>query len=79
MSLQQTIPSGRSEQRTIPWQRVLALSASFSYDTFGRMTSDGLAGTSISYNHLDLPSKIASNGTNEVNYCNLADGNKTGA
>ena len=57
-----------------------ARSASFSYDTFGRMTSDGLAGTAITYNHLDLPRKISgAGGTTKANYCYLADGTKVSA
>lgn len=52
----------------------------FSYDTKGRMTSDGLASTSISYNVLDLPRKITSNnGDVLVNYSYLADGSKVEA
>ena len=44
------------------------------------MTSDGLAGTAITYNHLDLPRKISvAGGTTKANYCYLADGTKVSA
>lgn len=35
----------------------------FTHDPYGRMTSDGLSGAQISYNHLNLPAKITK-GTN---------------
>ena len=47
---------------------------SFSHDALGRMTSDGLAGTTIAYNHLDKPRIISKNHVNSGNYSYLADG-----
>ena len=44
------------------------------HDNLGRMTSDGLSGTQIQYNYLDLPSKISQNGAVLVKYTYLADG-----
>ena len=53
---------------------------SFTHDSFGRMTSDGIEGTDICYNHLDLPRKISvAGGTTKANYCYLADGTKVSA
>ena len=43
------------------------------------MTSDGLSGTSIEYNHLDLPRKIIGNGGISVEYSYLSDGSKSKA
>ena len=43
-------------------------SAAFSYDNHGRMTSDGLKGTSFQYNTMDLVTKICSGATTLVNY-----------
>ena len=44
------------------------------------MTSDGIEGTDICYNHLDLPRKISvAGGTTKANYCYLADGTKVSA
>ena len=48
----------------------------FSHDTHGRMTSDGMAGTVITYNHLDRPAVIRSGGGVLVRYSHLADGTK---
>lgn len=47
---------------------------SFSHDALGRMTSDGLAGTTIAYNHFDKPRIISKNHVNSGNYSYLADG-----
>ena len=49
---------------------------SFTYDNFGRMTSDGLSGQTIEYNDLDLVRNIKRNDTTLVNYSYLADGTK---
>lgn len=49
---------------------------SFTYDNFGRMTSDGLSGQTIEYNDLDLIKNIKRNDTTLVNYSYLADGTK---
>ena len=52
----------------------------FTYDTMGRMTSDGLAGTGITYNRMGLPAKISgSGGSVLVKYAYLSDGMKSGA
>ena len=51
-------------------------SAAFSYDNHGRMTSDGLKGTSFQYNTMDLVAKICSGATTLVNYSYLWNGVK---
>lgn len=48
----------------------------FVHDNMGRMTSDGLDGIQISYNHMDLPAIVSSNGSVLANYSYLADGTK---
>ena len=46
----------------------------------GRMTYDGLAGTTITYNRLGLPAKISGPGGSVLaKYAYLSDGMKTGA
>ena len=52
---------------------------SFTHDVLGRMTADGHSGTSIEYNHLDLPRKIIGNGGISVDYSYLSDGSKSKA
>jgi RHS repeat-associated protein len=52
---------------------------SFTHDTYGRMTTDGLSGSTIGYNHMDLPAKISQNGSDLVKYSYLADGSKSKA
>ncbi len=52
---------------------------SFTHDVLGRMTADGHSGTSIEYNHLDLPRKIIGNGGISVEYSYLSDGSKSKA
>ncbi len=49
----------------------------FAHDGMGRMTSDGHSGTAISYNMIDLPSKITKSDVSVVKYSYLADGRKT--
>ena len=51
-------------------------SAAFSYDNHGRMTSDGLKGTSFQYNAMDLVTKICSGASTLVNYSYLWNGVK---
>ena len=51
----------------------------FTYDNLGRMTSDGLAGQTFSYNSLDLVGNVSRGGATLVNYFYLADGTKTRA
>ncbi|MBQ7709481.1 MAG: hypothetical protein IJT74_06145 [Bacteroidales bacterium] len=52
----------------------------FQHDNLGRITTDGKAGVTLSYNCLDLPRKIsASSGGVLVNYSYLADGSKAEA
>ena len=48
----------------------------FAHDNMGRMTSDGHSGTAISYNMIDLPSKITKSDGSVVKYSYLADGRK---
>ena len=58
---------------------VASVSSQYAYDSFGRMTSDGIEGTDICYNHLDLPRKISvAGGITKANYCYLADGDYFG-
>lgn len=52
---------------------------SFTHDVLGRMTADGHSGTSIEYNHLDLPRKIIGNGGISVEYSYLSGGSKSKA
>ena len=78
--------SAYTETRSYSGDRLTAITrsgsqpVSFTHDSFGRMTSDGLEGTDICYNHLDLPRKISvAGGTIKANYCYLADGTKVSA
>ena len=61
---------------TIPSSQTIS---EFSYDNLGRMTSDGLAGQTFSYNSLDLVGNVSRGGATLVNYFYLADGTKTRA
>ena len=51
----------------------------FTYDSFGRMISDGLNDTQMEYNFLNLVRKVSSDSTVLVNYFYLADGTKLSA
>ena len=43
------------------------------------MTFDGLSGSTISYNYLNLPAKISQSGNDLAKYSYLANGNKSKA
>ena len=51
----------------------------FTYDSFGRMISDGLNDTQMEYNFLNLVRKVSRDSTVLVNYSYLADGTKLSA
>ena len=53
--------------------------ARFTYDNLGRMTYDGLAGQSMTYNDFDLLGKVEKDGSTLVNYSYLSDGTKLSA
>ena len=52
---------------------------SFTYDTNGNMTRDGLAGLDIEYNERNLTRRVSSGGTTLAEYEHLADGTKLSA
>ena len=43
------------------------------------MTTDGLSGSTIGYNHMDLPAKISQSGSDLAKYSYLANGSKSKA
>ena len=48
--------------------------ASFSHDAGGNTTTDGRAGLTFTYNHLNLPDTVTSGNTQTATYHWLADG-----
>lgn len=52
---------------------------SFAHDSFARMTEDGEAGLSVTYNVFDLPENISRGDTVKVRYAYLSDGTKVSA
>ena len=55
------------------------VTSTFSYDSLGRMTHDGLNGLYMEYNCLDLVRKVSRDSTILVKYSYLADGTKLSA
>ncbi len=51
-------------------------SATYSYDSNGNATTDGLKNLQISYNILNLPQKVSQSGTTKATYTWFADGSK---
>ena len=51
-------------------------SASYSYDSNGNTTTDGLKNLQITYNILNLPQKVSQSGTTKATYTWFADESK---
>ena len=54
-------------------------SATYSYDSNGNTTTDGLKNLQITYNILNLPQKVSQSGTTKATYGWFADGSKYSA